>query len=59
MGKDVKYFGIGEFKGVGLGSTYDWEHAMHGHVLGPCPLGDGITPIPNILLLQRDCKRKR
>jgi hypothetical protein len=23
MGKDVKYFGIGEFKGMGLGSAYD------------------------------------
>jgi hypothetical protein len=36
LGKPVNYFGIGEFQGVGRGSTQDQEHVRHEPVLGTC-----------------------
>lgn len=53
MGKHVNYFNIGDFHGVGRGSTQDREHAKRDPMLGPHPPGESLTPLPNIFLLQR------
>jgi hypothetical protein len=37
MGKHVNYFDIGDFHGVGIGSTKDKEHARSDPMLGPRP----------------------
>ena len=37
LGKHVNYFDIGDFQGVGRGSTQDRDHSKRGPMLGPRP----------------------
>jgi hypothetical protein len=54
MGHHVNYFDIGDFQGVGQGSTQDQEHARCDPMLGPHPPRKRPDPSSQLPLLQRD-----